>query len=95
MIRRRTGIVLVAFGTALGCTSSEPANGAPLTCTLPDAGPPRATHVAAGQFHSCARFSDGSVRCWGFSNQGKPAISNALANARGRPRFRASPARRG
>ncbi len=32
--------------------------------------------VVAGWFHTCARFGDGSVRCWGRGNNGRLGLGN-------------------
>ncbi|MGH2840506.1 MAG: RCC1 domain-containing protein, partial [Solirubrobacteraceae bacterium] len=42
-----------------------------------DLGPGRkATAVAAGIYHTCARIDDGSVRCWGNGDQGRLGLCN-------------------
>ncbi len=40
------------------------------------------TQMATGAAHACARFEDGSVRCWGANNRGQLG-SNGLAGAAG------------
>jgi hypothetical protein len=37
---------------------------------IADASPPRAVEIGAGYEFSCARFDDGSVRCWGSNADG-------------------------
>ena len=35
-----------------------------------------AKDIAAGDFHTCASFDDGSVRCWGFGRDGRLGDAN-------------------
>jgi alpha-tubulin suppressor-like RCC1 family protein len=66
-------VVVGGVGASDGGTPGQ--GGAPGEGGGPDAGgnggeagaspQPRATLVAAGAFHSCAGFDDGSLRCWG------------------------------
>lgn len=57
----------ILFASALflgGCGGSDE-----LTC--PSDGPVRPVQIAAGNSHTCARFSDGTVRCWGLNDFGQ------------------------
>eukprot|EP00163_Fabomonas_tropica_P026394 TRINITY_DN4825_c0_g2_i1.p1 TRINITY_DN4825_c0_g2~~TRINITY_DN4825_c0_g2_i1.p1 ORF type:complete len:251 (+),score=24.09 TRINITY_DN4825_c0_g2_i1:162-914(+) len=43
-----------------------------------------ATQVTAGEFHSCALFNNGKVRCWGSDSRGQlPNYSSGQGNAPG------------
>lgn len=44
-----------------------------------------AIHIAAGDYHSCALLSGGSVRCWGDNSQGQLGL-NGVANIGDRDR---------
>ncbi|MDW8363442.1 MAG: hypothetical protein RMK74_13665 [Myxococcales bacterium] len=50
-------------GCGMSCAATE-------RCVV-DRCVPRATELAAGMFHSCARLSDGTVRCWGANGSGQ------------------------
>jgi len=45
--------------------------------------PAAATHVSAGQFHTCARLVDGRVACWGRNDEGE--IGDLTSTARKLP----------
>jgi len=45
----------------------------------PDAGvEPGFPELSAGENHTCARFDDGSVKCWGWSNNGQLGLGDTL-----------------
>ena len=65
------GSVGIGGGVAVGGGAGMPGSGgAPMSA-------PRATELALGAFHSCARFEGGSVRCWGANSSGYIGSGNA------------------
>ena len=66
-------IVCACYENYTGATCDACAPGHTLhegTCLLPVA------ELAAGSLHTCARFTDGSVRCWGDGTSGKLGYGN-------------------
>jgi alpha-tubulin suppressor-like RCC1 family protein len=54
-------------------------NETPAAAPPADLGPGRtATAVSAGDFHTCAVLDDGSVRCWGFGQNGRLGIGSQV-----------------
>ncbi|PCC68284.1 Regulator of chromosome condensation (RCC1) repeat-containing protein [Nannocystis exedens] len=47
----------LSLGLLAGCTSAAPGNAGDAR---------RVTSLATGVMHTCARFADGAVRCWGY-----------------------------
>src|SRR5437868_5925065 len=61
----RRFVILVGSVFVLGgCSGSDE-----LTCL--SEGPVRPVQIAASNSHTCARFSDGTVRCWGLNDFGQ------------------------
>jgi alpha-tubulin suppressor-like RCC1 family protein len=60
---------LIAFAITLLVTISNPTPGVELVGTTVRA---KVTAVAAGFFHTCALFSDGTVKCWGAVKNSDP-----------------------
>jgi len=66
ILRRLSLVLAVASAVPAAATagqSSEPSSVA-------------AGHITAGEYHSCARLADGSVRCWGYGGGGALGYGN-------------------
>ena len=68
-----TCVTLGYFGGTLGCSS----------CGFNVSGCLGVTRVTTGQLHACALISDGTVRCWGYNNEGQ--LGDGTTSTRTRP----------
>jgi alpha-tubulin suppressor-like RCC1 family protein len=71
-MRRLTLLVLAACQSDVPAVPNAPAPAAPVA-PAPLAVPPNAIHavqIAVAEVHSCARMSDGTLRCWGDNSGG-------------------------
>jgi alpha-tubulin suppressor-like RCC1 family protein len=71
----------------LGSGTTGPSNcyndgaSVPILCAtrpLTVAGLAGATTISAGDYHACATLSDGTVRCWGFNDDGELGVGDAV-----------------
>lgn len=67
------GLGQLGYGNTTNVGNSQ----TPDTAGPVDLGPGRtAVAIAAGQLHTCALLDDGTVRCWGFGNNGRLGYGN-------------------
>jgi len=60
----------------LGLGSTDSTNSAPESVASVNLGGHSALQVAAGDLHTCAILDDGTLRCWGYNDQGQLGLGH-------------------